>query len=80
MCERVPVGNGGFAIVCRGHRRGRRRVCSCGREANLLCDGPGVERGQTCDRPICAACATPGGRNIDYCREHDTPAKRRLAL
>lgn len=78
MCDRIELPGGGFAIVCGGHRGRRKAACvHCGRPASLLCDGPG-KNGKTCDRPICAACTTPGGKDIDYCRDH--ASQIRLAL
>lgn len=66
-------------------RRGRGSLGKCQecwvRPATKLCDGPSAERrGQTCDKPLCAHCATHGGPNIDYCKTHKTPESRRLAL
>lgn len=50
--------------------RGQRNCTYCGKPATKLCDGPGRHPRITCDVPMCAACATPGGKNIDYCRAH----------
>jgi hypothetical protein len=78
MCERV-----GNTIICgRGSRKhlGKCRECWV-TDATKLCDGPSKDaRGKTCDKPLCAGCATAGGPNVDYCAEHATPASRRLAL
>lgn len=77
-CERV-----GNAIVCTRTSRkqlGRCRECWV-QTATLLCDGPSKSaRGKTCDKPICRACATAGGHNVDYCRDHASPENRRLSL
>lgn len=59
---------GGLAIVC---SRTRRRRCACGQVAALLCDWkvPGKKSG-TCDRPVCAPCATSPMPGKDLCPEH----------
>jgi len=87
MCERVPMPGGSYAIVCSrgsGKKLGKCQECWLV-EATLLCDGPrknqaGRATGGTCDKPLCRGCATSGGPNVDYCRDHKNPASRRLAL
>lgn len=73
----------GGAIVCSrssGKTLGKCRQCWV-REATLLCDGPSVsDRGKTCDTPLCRTCAVHVEPNRDFCRDHGTPEKRRLAL
>ncbi len=68
ICERVPLPQGGHAIVCSG---GRRKRCACGRRADLLCDWR-VEgkRSGTCDAPICATCTTSPAPEKDLCPKH----------
>ena len=81
MCDRIAIPGGGFALVCRGHGRGRARArCfTCGtRKATKLCDGPGVGDGVTCDRPLCDLCAHARGQG-DYC-DDCLPKRPRLAL
>ena len=69
----------GKAIVC--SRGGRRTApCAyCGRPQDVLCDFPltAARAGQTCDKPMCKACATHVEPDEDYCRAH---AKMRMAL
>ena len=69
----------GNAIIC--SRGGRRTVlCAyCGRPQEVLCDFPltGARARQTCDKPMCRACATHVEPDEDYCRAH---AKMRMAL
>jgi hypothetical protein len=58
----------GNAIVCSGRQRAK-RCKHCGSPANLLCDFA-TAPGKTCDAPICPRCATPGGKNVDFCKDH----------
>ena len=73
-CERVPLPNVGFAIVCgtrasRGQRAQDR--CACGRRATRLCDWKVPERKSgTCDAPICASCSTSPAPDKDLCPTH----------
>lgn len=82
-CERVPLPNGGFAIVCgtrasRGQRAQDR--CACGRRATRLCDwkvpAPASssaavgQKTRTCDAPICASCSTSPAPEKDLCPTH----------
>lgn len=68
-CEKIAMPGGGVAIVC---SRGRRTPpkCRCGRPATLLCDHP-KSKGGTCDKPICAACASEVGPDRHHCPAHD---------
>jgi hypothetical protein len=67
-CETVTLPGGGRAIVCSSRRRDK---CACGRPATLLCDWKAPERRSgTCDRPICARCATMPAENKDLCPDH----------
>lgn len=62
---------GGFGIAC---SRGapRRRCYHCNRlGATYQCDGSEPTRKSgTCDRYLCGRCSSPGGPNVDYCRDH----------
>lgn len=73
------INAGGFrAIVC--SRSERDHKCKhCGGTATLQCDGK-LPRGGTCDAHICARCSTPGGDNIDFCREHEAQARQGALL
>jgi hypothetical protein len=68
-CEHVSF-PGGSAIVCSG-RRARTR-CRCGNKATLLCDWKVTTRrpSGTCDKPICARCATSPAPDKDLCPDH----------
>jgi hypothetical protein len=64
ICRRV-----GAAIVC--GPRPRQKRCACGRPATLLCDWKVADRpGATCDKPICAECATSPAPGKDLCLAH----------
>lgn len=64
----APIG----VIVC--SRRTARECHYCAKRVSdtRLCDYPVTRSGKpaTCDVVMCARCATPGGKNIDYCRPH----------
>ncbi len=68
--QTVGFPDGSVAIIC--HTGPRTKPCSvCGKPGSTkLCDGPGGAPGKTCDKPLCIKCASPGGRNVDYCPEH----------
>jgi hypothetical protein len=69
-CEHVTLPNGARAIICSSRRR---RRCACGRPATLLCDWKvPARRSGTCDRPICADCATSPVPDKDLCPAHAT--------
>jgi hypothetical protein len=78
MCERL-----GSVIICGRRGRNSLGICrDCGvKKATRLCDGPSATaRGKTCDKPLCEDCATPGGYDVDYCKEHWKPDSRKLSL
>ena len=66
-CERITLPGGIRAIVC--HRR-RSMRCACGRPASLQCDAPTKRRSGTCDKHLCAACATEVGPDQHLCPAH----------
>lgn len=72
-CERIAI-DGKFAgfICCRGIRRPK--CVHCKAPATLQCDHKG------CDRNICAQCSTPGGSDIDFCRDHQHDAMQGALL
>jgi len=59
--------NGARGFIC---TRGPRPRCSCGQPATLQCDAPTQRRSGTCDRHICAACATEVGPDRHLCEAH----------
>ncbi len=81
-CERVTLPGGIRAIVC--HRR-RSMRCACGRPATIQCDAPTpaklissgpsagrVRKAGTCDKHLCASCATEVGPDRHLCPHHAT--------
>lgn len=50
--------------------RGPRPRCACGQPATLQCDAPTKRRSGTCDRHLCASCATEVGPDQHLCPEH----------
>jgi hypothetical protein len=78
-CEVVNLADGGTAIVCSRSRgndwRGGGRCYICDAPATKVCDAP-VEKGRTCDRPVCARHATPLGQGLDVCPAHKPEAQK----
>lgn len=83
-CTPVTLPGGVRAIVC---TRGPRPRCACGRPATIQCDAPTpaslissgpnagrVRKAGTCDRHLCASCATEAGPDRHLCREHAAAA------
>ncbi len=85
-CEHRDLGNGAHAIIC--SRASRPKPCSvCGRPGGKLCDFPlkGEKAGKTCDRSLCARCATHVEPDTDYCPAHAKlvnadPTREQLSL
>lgn len=71
VCRSIPLPTGGHAIVC-GPRE-RKKRCSCGRPASLLCDWKVPTKRnpkKTCDAPICDRCTTSPAEDKDLCPAH----------
>lgn len=79
-CTPFTLPGGGRGFIC---TRGRRPTCACGKAASLQCDAPTpaklissgpkagrVRKAGTCDRHLCAACATEVGPDRHLCPEH----------
>jgi hypothetical protein len=66
-CTWIKDGNGAVAILCGSRPRAKR--CACGQPSTLLCDWP-IGGGKTCDRPMCASCATEVGPDKHLCAGH----------
>ena len=66
----------GYFIAC---SRNQRKTCEqCrSRPGVKLCDYPVTRNGKpgTCARSLCARCAVPIAREVDYCRVHSDMAK-----
>lgn len=54
-------------VMC--SRGPKKRCVYCGKPMTKLCDYP-LEDGKTCDVPMCSACATHIGDDLDVCRKH----------
>ncbi|MFG5411474.1 hypothetical protein ABXN37_29280 [Piscinibacter sakaiensis] len=68
-CTTIDL-SGTRAIVCTRTRSPR---CACGRRATLQCDASApARRSGTCDRHICATCATEVGPDRHLCPTHST--------
>lgn len=52
--------------------RGWRWNAACGQPATIQCDAPTKRRSGTCDRHLCANCATEVGPDRHVCRERAT--------
>jgi len=68
-CESIPMKNGVIFMCSRGSRKKPR--CKCGSLAVKLCDYPlrGAKSGSTCDRPLCARCASTEPDVVDMAEE-----------
>lgn len=63
--------NGARGFVC---TRGPRPRCACGKPATLQCDAPAKRKSGTCDKHLCAACATDVGPDRHLCAAHAAEA------
>lgn len=69
-----------IAVTCsRGDRRKPCSTANCTGRATKLCDYP-LAKGGTCDRPVCARCATSVGPDKDYCPPHARHAAKQQEL
>lgn len=66
-CTPITLPGGARAIVCTRTRPPR---CACGQIATLQCDAPTKRRSGTCDRHLCASCATETGPDTHLCPAH----------
>lgn len=66
-CTPVTLPGGFRAIVCHRTRRPR---CACGRPSAFQCDAPTQRKSGTCDRHLCASCATEVGPDQHLCQAH----------
>ena len=68
-CLPFTLPGGARGILCTRTRRPR---CACGTVATLQCDAPTKRRSGTCDRHLCASCATEVGPDRHLCPQHAT--------
>ena len=68
-CLPFTLPGGARGILCTRTRRPR---CACGTVATLQCDAPSKRRSGTCDRHLCAICATEVGPDRHLCPQHAT--------
>ena len=66
-CTPFTLPGGARGILCTRTRRPR---CACGQPATLQCDAPTKRRSGTCDKHLCAACATEVGPDRHLCSTH----------
>ena len=59
--------SGGRGFIC---SRSPRPRCACGKVATIQCDSPVTHRNGTCDRHLCASCATELGPDLHVCPKH----------
>lgn len=67
-CTPFTLPNGARGILCTRTRRPR---CACGQPATLQCDAPAKRKAGTCDRHLCAKCATEVGPDKHLCPGHE---------
>lgn len=65
--------NGVSGILCTRTRRPR---CVCGLPSAYQCDAPSQRKSGTCDRHLCAGCATEVGPDKHLCRTHAAEQQR----
>lgn len=66
-CTPFNLPGGGRGFICTRTRSPR---CACGQPATLQCDAPSKRRSGTCDKHLCAACATEIGPDRHLCPAH----------
>ncbi len=65
-CTPFTLGNA-RGLIC---TRTPRYRCACDQTARLQCNAPTKRRSGTCDRHICAGCATEVGPDRHLCARH----------
>jgi hypothetical protein len=58
---------GGQGILCMRTAKPR---CACGASATIQCDAPTNRKSGTCDKHLCAECATEVGPDRHLCQAH----------
>lgn len=66
-CTPFTLPGGARGFIC--SRRPAPR-CGCGRPATIQCDATTTHRSGTCDRHLCASCATEIGPDLHLCGKH----------
>lgn len=84
ICEPIQLPGGVTGLACSRSKR-RPKCCKCGQPSSRLCDfvtvpGEHHVRDQTCDKPLCLACAIKGANGEDYCPDHKLPAGAQLKM
>lgn len=72
-CTPITIGTA-RGILC---TRAPRPRCACGQPATLQCDAPTKRRSGTCDRHLCASCATEVGPDRHLCPGHAAEQRQR---
>lgn len=72
-CTPFTLTGGARGFIC---SRTRRLRCACGQAATLQCDAPSQRRSGTCDRHVCATCATEVGPDKHLCAVHAEQLQR----
>jgi hypothetical protein len=66
-CTPFELPGGGRGFLC---TRGPRPRCVCGKLGAFQCDAPSKRRSGTCDKHLCASCATDVGPDRHLCPVH----------
>ena len=72
-CTLFTLPGGIRAIVCHRTRTPR---CGCGRPSAFQCDAPSKRKSGTCDKHLCASCATEVGLDRHLCSSHAHAVER----
>ncbi len=66
-CTPFELPGGGRGFLC---TRSPRPRCACGKPGAFQCDAPSKRRSGTCDKHLCASCATEVGPDRHLCPVH----------
>jgi hypothetical protein len=66
-CTPFDIPGVGRGIICSRTRTPR---CGCGRPSAFQCDAPSKRKSGTCDKHLCASCATEVGPDRHLCQAH----------
>jgi hypothetical protein len=66
-CQPFTLPGGGHGFICTRTPAPR---CDCGNRSAFQCDHPAKRRSGTCDRHLCASCATQVGPDRHLCAAH----------
>lgn len=66
-CRPIIVKGFATGFICSRTKAPR---CACGKPSEYQCDAPTARKSGTCDRHLCASCATQTGPDTHLCPDH----------